>query len=218
MPAHFQRDLDALKSQLLDMARLAETAVSRAVAAFQTADSALAGSVIADDSRLDALEKEIDDRAIQLLACAPLASDLRLVTVAMKICHNLERVGDEASTIARQVVELGAAPRPETGGRLPKMAEQALGMLHRALDAFVSGQSAAARAIIPEDKVIDSANRELHTELRALMVAKQAGVTACLNVMTTSKSLERIGDHAKNIAEEVVFLHEGRDIRHATAR
>ncbi len=218
MPARFQQDLDALKAQLLDMARLAEAAVSRAVTAFQTSDDSLARSVIADDCRLDTLEKEIDDRAIQLLARAPLASDLRLVAVAMKICHDLERVGDEASTIARQVAELGAATRPETGGRLPKMAEQALGMLHRALEAFVSGQSMAARAIIPEDKIIDSANRELHAELRALMVAKQAGVAACLNVMTISKSLERIGDHAKNIAEEVVFLHEGRDIRHSAGR
>lgn len=204
-----------MKDKLLVMARHAESAVSRAMRAFTERDDALAQKVKADDSILDAFEKEIDELAINLLTHAPLASDLRLITVAMKICHNLERVGDEATTIARRVGDLNQFPRLATGTDPADMAGQGLAMLQAALEAFVNGDTAKARAVIPRDKQLDAANRQLHLELKAHMNSDASRIPCCLHWMTISKSLERIGDHAKNIAEEVVYLLEGRDIRHA---
>lgn len=216
MPVHFERDLDTLKQKLLAMAAQAESAVSRVIRAFLQRDDVLAQSVRDDDAILDAFEKEIDDIAIRLLTHAPLASDLRLITVAMKICHNLERVGDEATTIARRVLELNQSPPVTLTTDLSKMAASGLSMLNEALAAFVNGDTTRARNVIPADKAIDQLNRLLHRELIGRMAAEPEVIKPSLSLLTVSKSLERIGDHAKNIAEEVVYLHEGRDIRHAT--
>jgi phosphate transport system protein len=203
-----------LKKKLLVMAGNAETAVSRAVKAMVDRDDDLARRVKQDDNILDEFEKEIDEVSINLLAKAPLASELRLITVAMKISHDLERVGDEATTIARRVLELNQEPPLETEVDLPNMAGLGLTMLNEALQAFVNRDTAKARAIIPRDKQIDSLNKQLQRELASYMVERPNTISRCLQLMTISKSLERIGDHATNIAEEVVYLHEGEDIRH----
>jgi len=154
---------------------------------------------------------------VTLLAKAPLASDLRLVTVAMKISQNLERVGDEATTIARRALELNAEAQLKPYVDIPKMADTALEMLKEALDAFVTRDPARARAVIPRDKEVDSLNKQLHRELASFMVEQPATISRCLNLMVISKALERIADHATNIAEEVVYVYEGRDIRHTGA-
>lgn len=216
MPVHFERDLDLLKQKLLAMAAQAEAAVSRVIRAFTQRDDVLAQAVRDDDTILDNFEKEIDDLAIRLLTHAPLASDLRLITVAMKICHNLERVGDEATTIARRVLELNRFPPLTLQTDPSAMAASGLSMLNEALAAFVNGDTSRARQVIPADKAIDQLNRQVHRELIGKMTSDPAAIAPGLSWMTISKSLERIGDHAKNIAEEVVYLHEGRDIRHAT--
>jgi phosphate transport system protein len=214
MSVHFTQELDELKKKLLAMASNAETAVSRAIRAFADRDDDLARRVKQDDSIIDEFEKEIDEVAINLLAKAPLASELRLITVAMKVSHDLERVGDEATTISRRVLELNQEPPLHTEVDIPNMARMGLAMLKEALEAFVNRDPAKARTIIPRDKQIDSLNKQLHRELASYMVERPATITRCLNLMTISKSLERIGDHATNIAEEVVYLHEGEDIRH----
>lgn len=214
MSAHFGQELDELKKKLIVMAGNAETAVTRAMRALVVRDDDLARRVKADDAILDEFEKEIDEISINLLAKAPLASDLRLITVAMKISHDLERVGDEATTIARRSLELSQEPKIHTEVDLPAMAGLGLQMLKEALAAFVNRDPAKARAIIPRDKQIDSLNKQLHRELASYMVERPATISRCLHLMTISKSLERIGDHATNIAEEVVYLHEGEDIRH----
>jgi len=214
MSVHFDQELDELKKKLLVMAGNAETAVSRAIRSFTDRDDDLARRVKQDDTILDEFEKEIDEVAINLLAKAPLASELRLITVAMKISHDLERVGDEATTISRRALELNQEPKLHTEVDLPNMATLGLAMLKEALEAFVNRNPAKARAIIPRDKQIDSLNKQLQRELASYMVERPATITRCLNLMTISKSLERIGDHATNIAEEVVYLHEGEDIRH----
>lgn len=214
MSVHFSQELDELKKKLLAMAGNAETAVSRAIRAFTDRDDDLARRVKQDDSILDEFEKEIDEVAINLLAKAPLASELRLITVAMKVSHDLERVGDEATTISRRVLELNQEPQLHTEVNLPSMATMGLQMLKEALEAFVNRDPAKARAIIPRDKQIDSLNKQMQRELASYMVERPSTITRCLNLMTISKSLERIGDHATNIAEEVVYLHEGEDIRH----
>jgi phosphate transport system protein len=167
------------------------------------------------DEVLDALEIEIDEMAVTLLAKAPLASDLRLVTVAMKISHNLERVGDEATTISRRALEVNAEPQLKPYVDIPRMADTALDMLKESLDSFITKDPARARAVIPSDKEVDALNKQLHRELVSYMIEQPAAITRALNLMVISKALERIADHATNIAEEVVYVYEGRDIRHS---
>jgi phosphate transport system protein len=214
MSLHFEQELEELKQKLLTMAGQAESNVTRAIKALVDRDDDLARRVKQDDSILDAFEKEIDEISIGLLAKAPLASQLRLITVAMKISHDLERVGDEATTIARRVLELNTEPSLKIEVDLADMANKGLQLLKEALEAFVNHDSAKARAVIPRDKQIDSLNKQLHRELASYMVERPATISRCLNLMVISKSLERIGDHATNVAEEVVYLHEGLDIRH----
>jgi len=212
---HFEHELSVLKQRLLVMASYAENAVNRAVEALRNRDDALAQKVKQDDTVLDELEMELDELAIGLLAQAPLASDLRLITVAMKITQNLERVGDEATKIAKRTRELNQEPPLKTASAIPQLAERAVRMLRNALDAFVSGNTAAARALVAEDKEVDALNRQILAELEAVMAESPQNIKRCLNLMVVSRSLERVADHAKNVAEEAVYLREAVDIRHS---
>ncbi len=210
-------ELKNLKDQLLVMASHAEGAVSRSVRALSERDLALARAVLEDDNVIDQLEMKIDDVAIHLLAMAPLASDLRLITVAMKISQNLERVGDEAGSMARRIVDLVGEPQLQTDTAIPQMARLCLAMLREALTSFVERDPLRARQVIPKDQEVDAHNRELHRALSSFMVEDPGKITRCLALMANSRSLERVADHATNIAEEVVYLYEGRDIRHSSA-
>jgi len=215
---HFDSELDVLKQKLLTMASHAETAVNQALQALNQRDRELALRVKEDDRIIDQFEVEIDDLAIQLLTKAPLAGNLRLVTTAMKISQNLERVGDEASKIAKRARDLSQEPPVKINIDLPRMTGLALNMLKAALDAFVNHDSAAARALIPRDKEVDALNKQIHENLARHMVAYPDTIGRCLNWMVASKSLERIADHAKNVAEEVVYLCDAQDIRHPGAK
>jgi phosphate transport system protein len=215
MQTHFEKQLADLKEKLLTMASHAESAVTRAVEAVVTRDPELAQRVKADDEVIDRFEVEIDELAIQCLAKAPLASDLRLVTIAMKLSQNLERVGDEASKIAKRARDLSQEPPLKLDIDIARMTKLALGMLKGSLDAFVTQDSAAARALVPRDKEIDALNKEIHRQLVQEMRSSAESITRCLNLMVVAKSLERIADHGKNVAEEVVYLCEAQDIRHA---
>jgi phosphate transport system protein len=212
---HYNEELAQLKESLLAMASHAESAVSRALRALVERDDALARQVVEDDNILDRYEIEIDDTAIHLLAKAPLATELRLITVAMKISHNLERVGDEATTIARRALDLSTEPQLKPYVDLPRMAAMSLEMLREAITAFINRETDRARAVIPRDKDVDDLNRQLHRELSSYMVERPTTITRCLRLMVISKAIERIADHATNIAEEVVYLYEAKDIRHA---
>ena len=214
VPAEFETELAALKEKLLLMAGYAEAAVNRAVKALVRRDDDLARRTREEDDLIDVLEVEIDDLALRLLARRPRPLELRLIAMAMKISNNLERVGDEATTISRRVLELSHEPQLQQASEVPRMAALALQMLKEALDAFVHGDPAKARAIVPRDRAVDEMNRRLHRELAALMAERPSSITRCLNLMVISKSLERIADHATNVAEEVVYLYEGHDIRH----
>src|SRR6266576_7347782 len=207
-------DLDELKQKLLTMASHAETAVNEALRALIERDYELALRVKESDNVLDRFEVEIDDIAIHLLAKAPLASDLRLVTVAMRVSHNLERVGDEAAKIAKRARALSNEPPLKVTVDLPNMARLALEMLKAALDSFVNRDAAAARAVIPLDKEVDALNKAIHRALAQHMTEDSETISRCLNFMTVAKCLERIADHATNVAEAVVYLCEAQDIRH----
>jgi phosphate transport system protein len=210
----FEQELAGLKEKLLTMASYAEASVQKVTEALGKRDYDLALGVQAEDVVIDRFEMEVDDLAIRLLAWAPRSSDLRLITVAMKISQNLERVGDETTTIARRVQELCQELPLKLVLDIPQMAKLAVQMLESALDAFVNQDPAAARALIPQDKPIDLLNKQIHRQLADQMTAAPDTVMRCLSLMAISRSLERIGDHAKNVAEEVVYLYEARDIRH----
>ena len=218
METHFEMELDGLKQKLLLMASHAETAVNQAVQALVQRDSDLALKVKEGDRVIDQFEMDIDDLVIQLLTKAPLATNLRLVTVAMKISQNLERVGDEATKIAKRARDLSREPPLKLNLELPKMAALSLGMLKAALDTFVNHDSAAARALIPRDKEVDALNKKINSELTLHMMENPDSIPRCLNLIIASRSLERIADHAKNVAEEVVYLCDAEDIRHMGAK
>jgi phosphate transport system protein len=210
----FEQELGELKEKLLTMASHAEGAVNRAIKALVQREDDLARRAIGDDVLVDQLEIEIDEMAIRLLSKAPQASDLRLITVAMKISRDLERVADEATTIARRSIELSLEPQLKPYLDIQRMAAMALEMLKESLDSFVNRDPAKARSIIPRDKEVDQLNKQMHRELSSYMVERPSTITRCLNLMVISKSLERVADHAANVAEEVVYLYEARDIRH----
>ncbi|MEY4941360.1 MAG: hypothetical protein RIQ93_3095 [Verrucomicrobiota bacterium] len=211
---HYNEEMTRLKESLVAMASYAESAVTRAMRALVERDDALGRKVQEDDNILDQFEIDVDDTALHLLAKAPLATELRLITVAMKISQNLERVGDEAVTMARRAVDLNTEPQLKDYVDLPRMATMSLEMLRDAISAFINREPEKARAVVPRDTEVDNLNRQLHRELSSYMVERPATITRCLHLMVISKSLERVADHATNIAEEVVYLYEAKDIRH----
>jgi phosphate transport system protein len=215
MQPQLEKDLNGLKDTLLTMASHAEAAVKTAMRAFIERDDELARQVKERDTVIDQLEIDVDEQVVHLLSKAPLAGDLRFIIMAMKISHDLERVGDEATTIARRVLELNQEPPMKDHIDLPHMAELATGMLNDALDAFVHRNPDKARQVVPRDKEVDRLNKQAGRVLASYMVESPQRITRCLNLMVVSKCLERIADHASNIAEEIVFLYEGKDIRHA---
>lgn len=215
MENHFEAGIENLRQKLLVMASHSEKSVNEAVQSLMQRNHDLALRVKADDDVIDKYEVEIDEMAIHLLTKAPLASNLRLVTVAMKISQNLERIGDEATKIAKRSRDLAQEPPVKINLDLPRMATLALAMVKDALDSFVQKDSVAARAIIPRDKEVDALNKHIHQQLAQHMMENPDTIARCLNWIVAAKSLERIADHAKNIAEEVVYLCEAQDIRHS---
>jgi phosphate transport system protein len=218
MENHFEMGLDALRQKILLMASRAETAVNESVQSLVQRDYDLAVRVRQDDNIIDQFEIEIDEMAIVLLTKAPLASNLRMITVAMKVSQNLERIGDEATKIAKRARDLAQEPPVKINLDLTRMASLSLGMVKDALDAFVHRDTTAARAIVPRDREVDALNKQIHQQLAEHMMAKPDTIARCLHWIVASKSLERIADHAKNIAEEVVYLYEAQDIRHTAIK
>ena len=215
MELHFDQELSALKEMLLRMSSLSEQSVAQSLKALVQRDSGIAHQVDQDDTQLDRLQMEIDERCIQLIALRqPKARDLRFLVMTMKIASDLERIGDQAVNIAHRTEELNKEPLLKPLIDIPRMADIARGMIHDTLDAFVYAKPEQARQAIARDDDVDKINRQLHRELTSFMVEDPATITRCLNLMSVAHNLERIGDHATNIAEEVVYLYEGRDIRH----
>ncbi len=197
------------------MASHAEGMVNRAVRAHLDRDDALARQALETDKTIDQFEIQIDRIALGLLAQAPGEFDLRQITCGMKIARDLERVGDEATTIARRAIKLMALPPLTTPLDIAEMTFLANAMLKDALDAFVIGNTVLARGVIPRDKRIDELNKTYQDNLTELMEADPENIRRCRHLAVMCKCIERIADHAKNIAEDAVLLHEAKDIRHA---
>jgi phosphate transport system protein len=211
----FDAELETFRSDLLRMGEIAIRQVRDALQALVTGDSKLAERVIAADDELDDLEKRIDTEAIRYMNLrAPIATELRLVIVGMKASHDLERVGDEATSIAKRAVKLAAEPPLKPYVDIPRMANTAIEMLGSALDCFIHADKEKAIAVVKRDKEVDAINKQLYRELSSYMIEQPGTITRALELMFISKSLERIADHATNIAEEMVFLSDALDIRH----
>ncbi|MBN2506358.1 MAG: phosphate signaling complex protein PhoU [Verrucomicrobia bacterium] len=210
--------MEELKEKLLTMASHAEAAVNQSVRALLRRDDDLAMQTKAQDAVIDRWQMAIDESAMALLGRGLARAEVRLVAVAMKIAQNLERVGDEATTISRRCLALGHDPQLRQSAEVPAMAQMVLQMLKVSLDAFVRHDPDGARALIPRDAEVDALHRRHSRELTAYMAQHPAAVERCLDLLVVFKSLERIADHAKNIAEEVVYAYAGEDIRHTPAR
>jgi phosphate transport system protein len=215
MERHFDQELAELKQELLRMSSVAEQSVAQALKALVQRENALAAKVDSDDNILDQLQIDIDDRCIKLLALRqPIATDLRFITMAMKIATDLERIGDQAVNIAHRTEELNKEGLLKPLVDIPRMAEIAQSMIRDTMDAFVYERPELARQVIVRDQQVDSLNRQLHRELTSFMIEDPHTITRALSLMSVSHNLERIADHATNIAEEIVYLYEARDIRH----
>ncbi|MCU0791524.1 MAG: phosphate signaling complex protein PhoU [Opitutaceae bacterium] len=215
MKRFFDSELETFRSDLLRMGEVAVRQVRDALQALVTGDVKLAERVIAADDELDELEKRIDTEAIRYMNLrSPIATELRLVIVGMKASHDLERVGDEATNIAKRALRLAAEPPLKPYVDIPRMAGIAVEMLRDALECFLHADNAKAVAVVKRDKEVDALNKQLYRELSSYMVEQPGTISRALELMFISKGIERIADHATNIAEEMVFLSDAQDIRH----
>jgi phosphate transport system protein len=212
----FDQDLEAIRSRMLQMGGLVEAQIREAIGAFLDPAADRAAKVIAADAKVNDLELTIDNELGQIIVRRqPAASDLRLILAASKIVTDLERIGDEATKIARMARdEDPASASNHRIVRLQHISEIAIGMLRRALDAFARLDAAAAARVCGEDASIDDEFRAIIRQLITFMMEDPRTITASLQVVWVAKAFERIGDHAKNIAEYVIYIVKGRDVRH----
>ena len=211
----FEQLLGQLRTSVLEMGGLVEDQIGRAVRALVERDASLGRATIERDHTVNRLDVEIDDLCLKLLALhQPAARDLRLITTALKITVDLERIGDMAGHIAERAVELAAEDPIEPAVDIPRMAELARDMLHRALDAFVQDDVDLALGVCAADDAVDQLHGQALRELVAFMARDPRTVGRAMRVLFVSKNLERVADHATNIAEMVIFMVKGRSIRH----
>ncbi len=212
---HFQEELDQLKARLLEMGGLAEDRVRSAVRALVERDRALVEKVLAGDGPINALHIELDGRCVKLLALhQPMAVDLRVILSAVKINTDLERVGDLAINIAEAALRYLESPPVKELIDIPRMAEIAHGMLRDALDAFVRRDTLLAQRVLDADDGLDALKTQVFRELLTYMLQDQTKIEPALDLILMSRHLERIGDHATNVAEDVIFMVSARDVRH----
>ena len=219
MPQHtdraYESQLGKLRSCLLEMGGLVEAQIAQAVRSLTERDPVLAHATVDRDHTVNRLDVEIDELSMRLIALhQPAARDLRLITTALKITTDLERIGDLATHIAERAIELAAEPPLKTYVDIPRMAELASSMVHRSLDAFVREDIELALQVCGSDDTIDGLHDQLLEELLSFMVEDPQAISRVMRLLFISKYLERIGDHATNIAEMVIFLVKGTSIRH----
>jgi phosphate transport system protein len=212
---HFQEELDQLKSRLLEMGGLAEERVRSAILGLVERDGALVDRVVAGDAPINQLHIEIDGRCVKLLALhQPMAVDLRMILSAVKINTDLERVGDLAINIAEAALRYLAHPSVNELIDIPRMADIAQTMLRDALDAFVTRDTALAQRVLDADDELDALKTQVFRDLLTYMLQSPQTIEPALDLILVSRHLERIGDHATNIAEDVIFMVSAKDVRH----
>jgi phosphate transport system protein len=218
MQRHFHEELDALKQTLLAMGGLVEDQIRLVMRALVERDDAQARDVIARDRDVNAYENEIDEKCVELLALhQPAAGDLRFVTTALKIVTDLERIGDQAVNIAQRTLELNQEPQLKPYIDLPRMAARAQAMVKGSLDAFVAGDTVLARRVREEDAEVDGLNHQIFRELLTFMTADPTTIPRAIRLILIARFLERVADHATNVAEMVVYMVESRMLRHTAS-
>jgi phosphate transport system protein len=218
MQRHFDEELEALKQTLLAMGGLVEDQIRRVMRALLERDDALAREVIERDRQVNTYDVEVDETCVNLLALhQPKAGDLRFITTAMKIVTDLERIGDQAVNIAQRVIELNREPQLKPYIDLPRMADRAQLMVKESLDAFVARDTALARRVCAADAEVDALKEQIFRELLTFMMEDARTIPRAIRLILISRFMERVADHATNIAEMVVYMVEGKMVRHTLA-
>jgi len=218
MQRHFHEELDGLKQTLLAMGALVEDQIRRVMRALIDRDDVLAQSVIERDREVNTYDVEVDEKCVELLArYQPAASDLRFLTTAMKIVTDLERIGDQAVNIAQRALELNREPQLKPYIDLPRMAAKSQQMVKDSLDAFVARDAGLARDVCARDSEVDALKEQVFRELLTFMMGDPKTIARALHLILVSRFLERVADHATNIAEMVVYMIEGKIVRHTLA-
>lgn len=212
---HFVEELEQLKTKLLEMGSLVEASIQRSILAVTQKDRSAAAEVFRNEARINAIEIEIDDFAVKLLALQqPMAADLRLIVAALKINTDLERMGDLAENIAQRALALMEGPPIKPMIDIPHIAGLVQSMVRKALDAFVRRDSDLARSVLASDDAVDSLRTACYHELTSFMEQDPHNIQEGLALLSITRNLERIADHSTNIAEDVLFLVKGVDVRH----
>ncbi|MCM2356982.1 MAG: phosphate signaling complex protein PhoU [Geobacteraceae bacterium] len=211
----YDLELNEIRQKLLEMGGKVEVMITNSMKSLVERDSALAAETIAFDHQINHLEVEIDEKCLQVLATRqPAARDLRFLTLALKIVTDLERIGDQCAAIAKRAMELNREPPLKPYIDLPRMAQAAGVMVKEALDAFVRGDDAMALKVCRDDQFVDDLNEQIQRELLSFMIEDPETISRAIKINYISKCLERIADHATNVAEMVIFMVKGKDIRH----
>jgi phosphate transport system protein len=218
MQRHFHEELEALKQTLLAMGGLVEEQIRRVMSALLERDSVLAQEVIDRDRQVNAYDVEVDEKCVELLALyQPTAGDLRFITTAMKIVTDLERIGDQAVNIAQRALELNQEPQLKPYIDLPRMAERAQRMVKESLDALVARDTELARRVCGADAEVDALKEQIFRELLTFMMEDARTIPRAIRLILISRFLERVADHATNIAEMVIYMVESKMVRHTLA-
>lgn len=211
----FHQGLDILKQKLLTMGGMAEQAVDRAAQAYRTQDLQLCQLVLEAERGINISHSEIDELATDLLAMQqPMAVDLRFILAVIKINEDLERVGDQAVNIVERVMDMNTLPPAEIPADIPRMASVAVGMVRQALQAFIEGDAEIAQAVLQTDDTVDQMNRDIFVAMDKTMHENPDVARQALDALLIARNLERVADHATNIAEDVIFWVQGADVRH----
>ena len=215
MERHFDEELKQLSQELLKMGGLVEEAISRSVKGLVDRDQALTEDVIRSDDSINMMEVEIEETCLKLLALhQPAGSDLRFITMVMRIINDLERMGDQAVNIAEQALDLFKQPLLKPLIDIPRMAALAQKMVKNSLDAFVNRDANLARTVCQSDDDVDNLNDQIFRELLTYMIENSSAITRAVDLILIGRHIERIADHATNIGEDVIYLVQGKNIKH----
>ena len=215
MPKHLQRQIDQLKQKILFVGSMVESAIANAVSALVERDENLAGKVLEEDAEIDRMEVDVEEDCLKILALyQPVAVDLRFVVAVLKINNDLERMGDLAKNIAKRVLYLARVDRVDVPVDFRTMAVRAQDMVKRSLDALVTADSSLAHRVRQDDDELDGMRRMIHEEIRAAVRKRPEQTETLLKLYSVAKHLERLGDMATNVAEDVIYMVEGDIVRH----
>jgi phosphate transport system protein len=217
MPKQLQKEIEIIKNRILNLSNQVKTAVHNATVAIEQRDDKLARKVIDNDIVIDRQEVEIEDECLKTLALhQPVAIDLRFIITVLKINNDLERIGDLAVNVAERAAFLATQPKPDISFDFVGMAHTAQSMLTKSLDALVNLSVKLAQKVCTSDDTIDAMNREMYIKVQQAICAHPEQMESLIHMLSVSRHLERIADHATNIAEDVIYMVQGRIVRHKT--